>query len=292
MRKVILCPNPYRDKGFSGTKEALRILKGSGLETVVCLPFSDDGRFRDPELTMQPLQQELRSSDLVIAFGGDGTILHLAKAVALRGIPMLGVNLGSLGFISELEQNEMPRLRELAKWNFAIEGRMMLDVAVVRDGKQIYTNLALNEASVTKGAVAHVIKLHVSSDGQDLVEVRGDGIVLATPTGSTGYSLSAGGPVVEPTARNLLVSPICPISMRFNSYVLSPEHTLTVWPVESGRKPVYLSVDGGKAFLLKPGDVVRVRQSRYELKLVRLSGKSFSEIFEKKLLAGGQRDEK
>lgn len=229
------------------------------------------------------LQQEIRSADLLIAFGGDGTILHLARTVALHSVPVLGVNLGSLGFMSELEVNELDRLRDLAEGRFTVESRMMLDASVLREGRQVYSNIALNDAVISKGSIARVVRLDIFTEEGRLTRVGGDGIIVSTPTGSTGYSMAAGGPIVEPTAKNLLLTPICPHSTRSSSYVLSPDHVITVEAADANRKFVYLSVDGGKAFSLKNGDQVRVSTSKYTTKLVRLSKKSFCEILDKKM---------
>ena len=291
MRKIILCPNPYRDKGLEATRQARELLRDTGVETVVCLPFKNDGRFSGYGLELKPLQQEIRNSQLIIAFGGDGTILHLAKTAAMRGLPMLGVNLGSLGIISELEHTELPLLRQLADRQLETESRMMLDVSVLRDGRQIYTNLALNEAGVSKGAVSRVIHLRVYSDQDRLIDVKGDGMLVSTATGSTAYSLAAGGPILEPTAQNLVLCPICAHTICFNSYVLTPSHTVTIETLDKTKKPIFLSVDVSKPFPLRPGDRVQVRRSRHDLKLVRLSGKSFCQIFERKMLAGGIDDD-
>lgn len=232
---------------------------------------------------MRLLQQEIRSADLLIAFGGDGTILHLARTVALHSVPVLGVNLGSLGFMSELEVNELDRLRDLAEGRFTVESRMMLDASVLREGRQVYSNIALNDAVISKGSIARVVRLDIFTEEGRLTRVGGDGIIVSTPTGSTGYSMAAGGPIVEPTAKNLLLTPICPHSTRSSSYVLSPDHVITVEAADANRKFVYLSVDGGKAFSLKNGDQVRVSTSKYTTKLVRLSKKSFCEILDKKM---------
>ena len=229
------------------------------------------------------MQQEIRSADLLIAFGGDGTILHLARTVALHSVPVLGVNLGSLGFMSELEVNELDRLRDLAEGRFTVESRMMLDASVLREGRQVYSNIALNDAVISKGSIARVVRLDIFTEEGRLTRVGGDGIIVSTPTGSTGYSMAAGGPIVEPTAKNLLLTPICPHSTRSSSYVLSPDHVITVEAADANRKFVYLSVDGGKAFSLKNGDQVRVSTSKYTTKLVRLSKKSFCEILDKKM---------
>ena len=291
-KKIILCPNPNRDRGMLSTKEAEKILGELGFRTVVCSPFKDqkEGAFAD--YTVRPLTQELRSADLLITFGGDGTILQLAKLAALHKIPVLGINMGGLGFVAELEAGELDLLRRLKRWDFETEERMMLDVTVQREGKQVYTNLGLNDAVIREGPISHVIHLKVSSDGRHLADIAGDGVIISTPTGSTAYSLSAGGPVVEPVAQTMVVCPICTHNMRFSSYVLSPEHVLTVELERNGRKPVYLCVDESRAFSLKSDDKVQIRKSKYATKLVRLSEKSFCEIFAQKMLPGGLDDEK
>ena len=291
LKKVILCPNPYRDAQLRVAKEAKRVLDEVGCPNVVCLPFRNQEPPEGYGLNIEPLQQELRGADLIIAFGGDGTILHLSKTAAHKDVPVLGVNLGSLGFMAELESRDLARLRGLCDGKYDIESRMMLDVSVQRDGRVIYSNLALNEALIARGSVSRVIRLRIDTEQGKLVDVAGDGVIVASPTGSTAYSLSAGGPVVEPTARNFIVSPICAHSVHANSYVLSPERVITVQTEKNGYKPVLLSVDGGRAFSLRSGDSVEVRRSKYDTKLVRLSKRSFCEILQKKMLMGGYSDE-
>ena len=291
-KKIILCPNPNRDRGMVATQRAESILREMGFRTVVCSPFRDqkEGAFADYDV--RPLPQELRSADLLITFGGDGTILHLAKLVALHKTPVLGINMGGLGFVAELEAGELDALYCLKDWDFKTEERMMLDVSVIREGKQVYTNLGLNDAVIREGPISHVIHLKISSDGRHLADIAGDGVIVATPTGSTAYSLSAGGPVVEPVAQTMVVCPICTHNMRFSSYVLSPEHVLTIELERNGRKPVYLFVDESRAFALRSDDQVLVRRSKYSTRLVRLSERSFCEIFAQKMLPGGLNDEK
>ncbi len=290
LKKVILCPNPYRDAQLRVAREAKRVLDEVKCPNVVCLPFKNQERPEGYGLTIEPLQQELRGADMIIAFGGDGTILHLSKTAAHKDIPVLGVNLGSLGFMAELESRELARLRGLCEGNYEIESRMMLDVSVQREGRTIYSNLALNEALIARGNVSRVIRLRIDTEQGKLMDIAGDGVIVASPTGSTAYSLSAGGPVVEPTARNFIVSPICAHSVHANSYVLSPERVISVQTEKNGYKPVLLSVDGGRAFSLRSGDSVEVRRSKFDTKLVRLGKRSFCEILQKKML-GGYSDE-
>ena len=286
MKRVILCPNPYRDKGLSVAKEADAILREAGLETTFCLPFKPDGGESQFSVNFRPLQQALRGSDLIVAFGGDGTILHLARTASMRNIPVLGVNLGSLGFMSDLELGELGLLKNLASGRYRRERRMMLDVTVLREGRAVYTAGALNDAVVTKGAMARVVRLQVSAGEERLGIFAGDGVVVATPTGSTGYSLSAGGPIVEPTAQNFVISPICAHTVFSKSFVLAAAGTVTVAPAELNRKQVYLSVDGGRAFTLRQGDKVRICRSRYETELLRLTDKSIYEILRTKMTGG------
>ena len=283
MKKVILCPNPYRDSELKVAKQSREILESIGFETVVCLPFHRDGYGDELGVPVLQLQQEIKTADLLIAFGGDGTILHLSRTAALHHVPVLGINLGSLGFMSELEVHELDRLRDLKNWDFTVESRMMLDVTIFREDKAVFSNIALNDAVISKGAVARVVRLDIFTEEGRLTKVTGDGVVIATPTGSTGYSMAAGGPIVEPTARNLLITPICAHSTRNSCYVLSPDHVITVETSDANRKFVYLSADGGKAFPLKNGDHIRVRQSKFDMGLVRLSKKSFCEILEHKM---------
>lgn len=291
LKKVILCPNPYRDAQLRVAREAKRVLDEAGCPNVVCLPFRNQEKIEGFGLAIEPLQQELRGADLIVAFGGDGTILHLSKTAAHRDVPVLGVNLGSLGFMAELESKDLARLRDLCNGKYDVESRMMLDVNVLRDGRVIYSNLALNEALIARGNVSRVIRLKISTEQGKLVDIAGDGVIVASPTGSTAYSLSAGGPVVEPTARNFIVSPICAHSVHANAYVLSSERVITVQTEKNSYKPVLLSVDGGRAFFLRSGDCVEVRRSKFDTKLVRLTKRSFCEILQKKMLMGGLSNE-
>ena len=272
---------------MKATKAAIQLLQEAGFRTVVCSPFRDPKAGAFDDLAIKPLLSELKNASLIITLGGDGTILHLAKLAALHRIPMLGINMGGLGFLAELEVGSLETLRSLKGGEFPVEERMMLDVSVLRDGKQIYTNMGLNDAVIREGPISHVIHLKISSDGKHLTDIAGDGAIIATPTGSTAYSLSAGGPVVEPSAQTMLLTPICTHNMRFSSYVLSPDHTLTVELERNGRKPVYLFVDESRAFPLRSNDIVQIRRSRHVTRLVHLSEKSFCEIFAQKMLPGG-----
>ncbi|MCI2107001.1 MAG: NAD(+)/NADH kinase [Intestinimonas sp.] len=287
--KVVLSPNPYRDRGLRAAIRAKKILENGGIETCMCLPFSLDGNSRidlPRYLTFYGMQEGLEHSDMLICFGGDGTILHAAKDAYAYGVPILGVNMGSVGFMAELEHGEMEGLDQVIRGQYTIESRMMFDVTVRRGRETIYRDMALNDAVVTKGAVARVIDLAICGDREHIYDFAGDGVVLATPTGSTAYSLSAGGPIVEPTAINIIVTPICAHAFHARPLVLDGRRLVSVRIGRLARKTAYLSVDGGRAVKLCSGDEVEVRCSSKITRLVRLSERSFYEMIDQKLGRG------
>ena len=287
MKKVILTPNPYRDKNFHTVRAAMQILKDVGMEVKLCLPFDVDKSYELPkDLQFHRLDKSLQNADLVICFGGDGTILHMAKAATRYDIPILGVNIGTMGFMAELESTELDKLTRLATEDYTIDKRMMLDVTVHRDRDIIYHELCLNDAVVTKGAVARIVHLSVSCDGVEAMECGGDGLIVATPTGSTAYSLSAGGPIVEPDASPIILTPICAHDMVSRCIVASDKRVITVELTRNVRRNAFLSVDGGKAVKLSMGDIATVRKSQKVTKLLRLKERSFYDVVNGKFKSG------
>ncbi|MBO5837727.1 MAG: NAD(+)/NADH kinase [Oscillospiraceae bacterium] len=287
MKRIILTPNPYRDKNFQTVRTAVDILNRSGIETRLCLPFEVERTYDLPkDLHFYNLDRELPNADAVICFGGDGTILHMAKAATRHGVPILGVNIGTMGFMAELETAEMEQLARLATDEYSIDERMMLDVTVQRDRDIIFHDICLNDAVITKGAVARIAHLCVKCDGVQAMECGGDGIIVATPTGSTAYSLSAGGPVVEPEAHSILVTPICAHDIANRCIVASDKRTITVNFVRNARRNAFLSVDGGKALRMNPGDVATVKKSNLTTKLIRLKNNSFYDVMNTKFKNG------
>ena len=279
MKQVILTPNPYRDKNFQTVRAAMQVLKDAGMEPRLCLPFEVDRSYELPkDLRFHKLDRELQNAELVICFGGDGTILHMAKAATRRNVPILGVNIGTMGFMAELESTELDQLARLANDDYTLDKRMMLDVVVQRDRDIIFHDIGLNDVVITKGAIARIAHLAVKCDGVEAMQCGGDGIIVATPTGSTAYSLSAGGPIVEPEASNILITPICAHDVMSRCIVASDKRVITVELVHNARRNAYLSVDGGKALRLNMGDVATVRKSNLETKLVRLKDRSFYDV--------------
>ena len=246
----------------------------SSCARLVCLAFDGDRSFELPDnVVLTELNHELRDADLLVCFGGDGTILHASKAATKAGIPVLGVNIGTMGFMAELESSELKELRRLADDDFSVEPRMMLHVRAEHEGRVILEEDALNDAVITKGAVARVVQMSVQGDGVDIV---------CTPTGSTAYSMSAGCPLVEPAAQNIVLTPICAHDMQTRAIVTSADREITVQLARTGRKNAFLSVDGGKAVRLSSGDRITIRRSEHVTRLLRLTGRSFFEIIQNK----------
>lgn len=283
--KIILSPNPYRDTGFRCARRARDILRQAGVEICSTFPFSIEGEKLEipSDLSPVPPERAFEGADVLVCFGGDGTILHAAKDAERHHIPVLGVNLGSVGFMAELESDQLEVLARLPGKNWKVEERMMLDVMVRRGGRTVCRDVALNDAVISKGTVARIIEVEVAADGLYMGRFPGDGVIVCTPTGSTAYSMSAGGPIIEPTAENIVVTPICSHLLYAKSFVLDGGRTVTVTPGRDSGKTACLSVDGGRTFRLKSGDQVDLRRSRSKARLVRLTGRSFYTLMNQKL---------
>lgn len=222
----------------------------------------------------------LSSVDVAVVLGGDGTIMHVAKAAAVFSVPVLGVNGGTVGFMAGLEMNQLDRLPRLLTGQYAIERRMMLDVTLERVwGQQSFT--ALNEAVVSHGNLSRLVQLEVFSDGHAVTTYRADGVIVATPTGSTAYSLSAGGPIVDPSLECLLLTPICPHAMHTRPYLFSDRVSLTV----QASSEAYLTVDAEQAVPLCAGDCVVIRRHSIVAQLISLKEEdAFYDILTQKLI--------
>ena len=284
--KIILSSNPYRDRGLRAALEAQRILEGAGAKTVLCLPFvpKKGERVDIPRnVNLSSLAKELPTADMLVCFGGDGTILHAARDATLHNVPILGINMGSVGFMAELERGELSQLARLAKGDLVVEERMMLDVRVFRGDKMVSEDLALNDAVISKGSMARVAEVEVLADNVQATAVSGDGIIVATPTGSTAYSMSAGGPIVEPTSQCIIITPVCAHRLAARAMVLDPQRHVTVRLPKGNRKHLYLSVDGGKAVRLSGGDRVEICRSERTTKLVQIADRSFYQVVNQKL---------
>ncbi|GBD28684.1 NAD kinase [bacterium HR31] len=232
-------------------------------------------------------EQELaESSDALVVVGGDGTILRAARTGAVRGVPVLGVNVGGFGFLAEVGLQELSEaLERLVAGRHAVEERMMLAAEVVRSGEVAERFLALNDMVVTKSGYARLMPIRVCVNGEHLATYLADGLIVSTPTGSTAYNLSAGGPILSPGVRAMVITPICPHTLTARPVVVDADDVATV-EVASGVEGVLLTVDGQVGCPLRGGDVVQVRRAEERARLVRLKTPSFYELLRQKFAWG------
>ena len=261
--QVVICPNFYRDDGF---KEALLIhdvLQAEGIPSAVYPLFIS---LNTPEvqrlLERVPLAQSLESARLLIAIGGDGTVPFLARRSTEYQIPVIGVNLGDKGFLAELDGTDMAPLIAAARGDFRESHRMMLDVQLVRNGDVVYEDTALND--VVLKSVHNCIAVTTKIRNEVTNRFCGDGIIVATPTGSTGYSLSAGGPIVEPEAENMVITPLAAHLLSAKAFVVSGNREVEITADRVRGRPTVISVDGNDAIDFLSGDELIVRKSQHE----------------------------
>lgn len=227
-----------------------------------------------------------RGTDLAIVAGGDGTLLSVARAAVPRGVPILGVNLGSLGFLTELQPDELyDGLQKVLSGAYSIEERQALRVRHRRGRRVRSEHAVLNDAVITKSALARMITLDVRVDGEDVATYTSDGLILSTPTGSTAYNLSAGGPILDPRMEAVVIAPICPHTMTYRPLVVPGSARVEV-TLESDKEPVHLTLDGQVGFPMEHGDIVAVDTHPRPVLLVRVSDLGFFEVLRRKLRWG------
>jgi NAD+ kinase len=219
-------------------------------------------------------------ADLIISIGGDGAILHAAMGAVIRQTPVLGVNTGRLGFMAGLEVNELDRLIRIFDGNYEIDSRMMLEIKTCSNGDIFY---ALNDAVISKGVLSHIIDIVVECNSREVARYHADGIIVSTPTGSTAYALSAGGPVIDPGIENIGITPICPHSLISRTILFEPDSHLCVCPVKLQDKEAYLTVDGQNIIKLEEGEKVMISRSQLKTRLVKLKDISFYEVLRNKM---------
>ena len=222
-----------------------------------------------------PIDELYKIADVIITIGGDGTIMRFAKRAALEGKPVLGINAGRVGYLANIEQNEYSLLSKLATGEFNIEERMMLNVVVKENGNIIGEYEALNDAVISSGYLSRIIDVTTSVDGGDVIMYHADGLIAATPTGSTAYSMSAGGPVIDPTMKCVCLTPICSHSLAAKPILISGEKEIKLKAYSKKRTDIYLSIDGRKVTPVKPFTEIYISQSKNVVKLARINDRSF-----------------
>ncbi|NLL18644.1 MAG: NAD(+)/NADH kinase [Clostridia bacterium] len=282
--RIGMVTNPEKPKAASVAQYIANWAAETGIELVICEQL-------DSYLNNHPLTIWAQNNlDCVLVLGGDGTFLSVARKLAPLGIPLLGVNLGHLGFLTGIELSGLQQgLDALAQQDIQFENRMMLEAEVRRNEAEPEIFHALNDMVITKGAFSRMVRLTVSVSGQYVDTFPADGVIVSSPTGSTAYCLSAGGPIVSPELEAMILTPICPHNLYSRPMVISPTEKVSISMITQGVEAM-LTVDGQQGVFLKHGDVVTVRKAPFYTRLVRLKSRTFFAVLRDKLQEGTSND--
>jgi NAD+ kinase len=283
IRNIGIISRPRRSNLSEVVPPLLSWLEARGIhvvydqETASSLAEPSEGRSRE---------QVAAASELLLVLGGDGTLLAAARVAAARGIPILPINMGSLGFLTSFMLEELyPALEDILAGRLTISERVMLHAELQRGGKILDKQTVLNEVVINKGALARMIELELSIDQDFVCRYRADGLIVASPTGSTAYSLSAGGPIVHPSVESFLITPICPHTLSDRPVVVGDTSIIEV-KLSAGTESVFLTLDGQKGIPLQATDRVRISRAQQLLKLIQTPNKSYFQILRNKLKWG------
>lgn len=230
-----------------------------------------------------PSEELLQTCDVIIAVGGDGSLIHAAKKAVRFNKPVLGVNAGNLAFMAGVEKNELPLLKDLVEGNYEIDRRMLLDVFCDSHGELTEFGNCLNDVVIARGEQIKMITLNCFCDGKKINNYYADGIIISTPTGSTAYSLSAGGPVIDPRIESILLTPICTHSLFARSIIFDRNSELCIEVPKNKTGAIFISCDGDPSVEVKPGDKIIVRKSKQYADFIRLKNESFIDVLNCKL---------
>lgn len=280
MKTIGIITNTQKDLGLKYTDMLIRSIEKHGgayitpAKAHICgMEGIDDG-----------VAEICTACDIIICLGGDGTFLKTAKTAYSFGIPILGINLGTLGFLTDIETQEIDKCIEcLMNDKYYIEERIMLNANVYKNGQLISSDSAINDVVISREKILRILHLSTYIDGNFIDTFPGDGIVIATPTGSTAYSLSAGGPIVEPNAELMLITPICPHMLYSRSFVASDSRHIKVVLSEDYEHTALVTVDGQRCYEVKGGDYIEVSKSNSTVKIVKIQSKDFFTILRNKI---------
>lgn len=279
--KIAVFPNIYNKDVGKLTDQIMAVLFELGFEVEVAKCNKNVEDITKPLFAEQ--EELIKRNDVMIAVGGDGTTLNIAKSSAIYDKLTLGINAGRLGFMSGLERDELALLKCLSTGKYEIEERMMIEACVENNGTQkVYQ--CLNDAVISRGDLARLIDISVKCEGRLVSDSRADGMIFSTPTGSTAYSMAAGGPVVSPDNYCVVATPICPHSLINRSIVFSPDKTLEISVANDRNNNAYLSIDGKESVPVNENTKITISKSQYVAKLIKIKPDNFYEILNKKLL--------
>ncbi len=280
MAKIGIIVNLTKDKDLLVTSSITKWLEEQGCQTILSQITAD--QLKRPELGYS-LAEMYKHCDFVIVLGGDGTLLGVARQILWLQTPILGINMGHLGFITEVETKDIfTSLEKIIHKQYKIEERMMLEAVIIKQEKKVETFYCLNDVGITRGTLSRMVKLKTFVDDSYIDTYFGDGLLISTPTGSTAYSLSSGGPIISPDVKVVLLTPICPHSLNSRSLVVSDEDTIKVEIIDNYHD-VYLTVDGQQGYKLRNGDRVIIKKAPFSAKLIKVSNRNFYDVLRTKL---------
>lgn len=284
LRQIVLIPNATKQIPSALLLQLMQILQ-EGNCTVRALEESRKIlRAQEANIRFGTEQDVFSGAELILVLGGDGSILDAARRSLSYRIPIAGINLGRLGYLAAMEPDELPLLAQLLAGNGTVEDRFMLDVQILRNGSAMKMHTpALNDAVLSNGPVPKLLSFDLYCDGELAESCYADGVIAATPTGSTAYSLSAGGPVLEPKLECICATPICPQMTRNRPVIFGGDSVLEIRNIKTRSNTVYLTVDGQESVSLLPGDVIRIFRSAYTTRLVRMKKDGFLSALRRKL---------
>lgn len=281
MKHFMIVTNKEKDLGLAKTEEICRYLREEGCSVSVYADEISEKEWKEI------LAQEGKKATGMLVLGGDGTFLRAARDTVESAVPVLGINLGTLGYLTEVEQGNLkPALKQLVDGNYTLEERMLLSGQVIRNQKKIMETCALNDVTITRNGRLQMLYFQIYVNGKLLKEYHADGIIVATPTGSTGYNLSAGGPIVEPSAKVTLLTPVCAHTLQTRSVILRAEDRIVIRIREREGKtvqPVEVCFDGNKNLALMPEDEVHITKSDMVTSIIKLKETSFLDVLNRKM---------
>jgi NAD+ kinase len=287
MNKFCVITNRDKDENLEITKRIVDYMNSKQKECILLEgqdPVNSNNRYTDASVIP-------KGTECAIVLGGDGTIIQATHDLIGMNIPILGINLGTLGFLAEIEkQNVTDALDSLYLDQYKLESRMMLFGNIHSNNTPIYSGFALNDIVITRSGFSRIISVSIYVNDELVDRYRGDGVIISTPTGSTGYNLSSGGPVVKPDSRIMVITPICPHSLNARSIVVSSDDTIRI-KIDKSKKTqeeeAIATFDGRMAILLQTEDVIDIRKAKEETNLVKINHTSFFEILRTKIGQGG-----
>ena len=279
-KKIGFVTNIEKDPTLQETKKMVDFVLKKGCEVYVSETFSDV----HPDVIATSSSEMYKSVDFVVVIGGDGTILRVARSAAIFDTPILGINFGTLGYLEDVEKvNAIDAIEKVLNGDFTIENRMMLEPYVERGCVSHEINLALNEVCITNSVCSRMIKLSVEVNGEYFDTFRADGIIVSTPTGSTAYNLSAGGPILSPHTELMTITHICPHTLYARPFVIDGNDVVRI-RVQSNYNNVQMSCDGQSTVQMKNDDVIVVKKSRYVTRIIKTTNMNFYDILRRKMV--------